>query len=102
NAAVQYSVLPLGPVDTASNEGCIIDLGKLCTTRTNAQGVAVSHPLKAVRASTQPATIRLATESEIATAELFVDPVVPPMRLTVASGANQSTPVGTSFPNPFV
>src|SRR6188768_3851106 len=55
NAAVQYSVLPLGPVDTASNQGCIIDLGKLCTTHTDAQGIAFSHPFSAVKASTQPA-----------------------------------------------
>jgi hypothetical protein len=106
DAAVRYSVPtpPFGPVDTTSNSGCIIDAGKQCTTRTDAQGIASTHPLTAAQARTQPATIRFGLESGSyqAVAELFVDPVVPPMTITVASGANQRTAVGTAFPQPFV
>ncbi|QJR09548.1 hypothetical protein DSM104443_00597 [Usitatibacter rugosus] len=104
NAVVRYLVTVNSPLATTSEEGCFTELGTFCTTRTDAQGIASTHPLRTTSASTQPGTVYFAQGDgpyEVF-AELFVDPVVPPMAVTVVSGANQRAAVGSPLPQPFV
>lgn len=105
NTRVQYTVPYQSPVDTESYAGdCVNELGTFCSATTNAQGIARTLGFRTINASQQPARIRFSLDGQpdSVTAELYVDPVVPPMSLSVLSGANQSTAVGTGYAQPFV